>query len=270
MEKRRTGVLVFGASNVLFTDAGLDASLFELLRRELETRAPAVEWDLLAAEVPPARVMAQRTLDLVTEHGATAAYYMPSSSYFAYDFVIARVRRRYPWAAGLVDRLSGGLKEAAGGEFEGATGARGSLFRAPRRLAEAVIGAEPYIRTEFAIENTVTTMRRLAAIEGFRLVARQPFTRIKTDPGKLEKYLERIDRYAVALRQSCDEAGFVCYSLPAYMEGFGVEPVYVADQIHMTLETRRYEARAAAEHLTAALGLDDGSAEVVPDPRASS
>jgi hypothetical protein len=251
VQPRAITVLVFGASNVLYSDAGPENSLFALIEKELRSHARDVEWKLVAAEIPPARNMAERTLAAVHEHGATAAYYMPSSTYFAYDFVIARVRRRYPWAAGLVSTLGGGIKGAAGGEFEGAAGARGLLFRLPRRVADALIGAEPHIRTEHAIENTVTTMRRLAAIEGFYLVAREPFTRIRTSPKKLEKYLERIARYRAALRDACDTAGFACYSLPDYMARHGLEPLYVADQVHMTLETRRFEARAAAEHLLA-------------------
>lgn len=257
MQKPRVAVLVFGASNVLFSDAGPDASLFAFIKQELESKAPRVDWELLAAEIPPARNMAARTMELVTRHGAMVAYYMPSSTYFAYDFVVARVRRRYPWAQGFVAKFGGGLKEAAGGQFEGAEGLRGQLFRIPRRFAEAVIGAEPYIRTEHAIDNTVTTIQRLAEIEGFSLVAREPFTRIRTDPAKLEKYLQRIGQYAAALREACESHGFRCYSLPAYMAQYGLEPLYVADQVHMTLETRRYEAKAAAEHLLA--GLADRS-----------
>jgi hypothetical protein len=253
MSQQPISLLVFGASNVLFTDAGPEASLFELIRQELESRAPDVAWKLSAAEVPPARNMPDRVLDIVRREGAIGAYYMPSSTYFAYDFVIARVRRRYPWAAGLVARLGGGLKAAAGGEYEGASSARGELFRWPRAVAERLIGAEPYIRTDHAIQNTVETVNRLSRIEHFVLVAREPFTRIKTDPDKLRIYLERIDRYAAALRAACEAAGFCCYSLPRYMAKFGLEPLYVADQIHMTLETRRYEARAAAEHLLAGL-----------------
>lgn len=258
MQRLRVGVLVFGASNVLYSDAGPDASLFAFIKKELETARPDVAWELVAGEVPPARNMAVRTMELVERHGVTAAYYMPSSTYFAYDFVIARVRRRYPWARGFVAKLGSGLKEAAGGQFEGAGGFRGQLFRIPRRIAEAVVGAEPYIRTDRAIENTVTTIQRLAEIEGFVFVAREPFTRIRTDPAKLEKYLQRIGLYAAALREECGSHGFHSYSLPDYMAAYGVEPLYVGDQVHMTLETRRYEAKAAAEHLLVGLQVEQG------------
>ena len=264
MQKQRVALLVFGASNVLFSDAGPDASLFAFIKQELRATASDVEWELLAAEIPPSRNMAARTVELVNRHGVTAAYYMPSSTYFAYDFVVARVRHRYPWAQGFVAKFGGGLKEAAGGEFEGADGLRGQLFRIPRRFAEAFIGAEPYIRTEHAIDNTVTTMQRLAEIEGFSLVAREPFTRIRTDAAKLEKYRDRIARYAAALRTACGEAGFTWYSLPGYMAQHGVEPLYISDQVHMTLETRRWEARAAAEHLVASLASSLGATAGAP------
>lgn len=255
MAERLVNVLVFGASNVLFSDAGPEASLFALLGATLESQAPEISWHLVAAEIPPARNMAARTLEAVRTSGATAAYYMPSSSYFAYDFVVARVRRRYPWALGLVERLGGGLKEAAGGQFEGATGPRGLLYRVPHLVAEKVIGAEPYIRTDYAIQNTVSTLRQLAELDDFVLVAREPFTRVRTHPAKLRRYLDRIDNYAAALRQCCAEFGFICYSLPDYMAAKGMEPLYVEDQIHLTLETRQQEAEAAAEHLLRALAL---------------
>ncbi len=258
MQRPRVGILIFGASNVLYSDAGPEASLFALVKQELEAKRPDIEWDLVSGEIPPARNMPARTLDLVREHGATAAYYMPSSTYFAYDFVIARVRRRYPWAQGLVARFGEGLKEAAGGEYEGADGVRGQIFRVPRRLAEAVIGAEPYISTDHAIDNTVATIQRLAKVEGFFLVAREPFTRIRTNPAKLERYLARIAVYASALRQACERHGFDCYSLPEYMAGYGREPLYVGDQIHMTFETRRFEAKAAAERLVVGVATGYG------------
>jgi hypothetical protein len=268
VEPKAITVLVFGASNVLYSDAGPEDSLFALIEKELRSAAPDIDWKLVAAEIPPARNMADRAVATVRDTGATAAYYMPSSTYFAYDFVIGRVRRRYPWAAGFASRLGGGIKSAAGGEFEGVAGPRGLLYRLPHRLAEAVIGAEPYIRTEHAIENTVTTMRRLAEIDGFYLVAREPFTRIRTSPKKLAKYLERIARYRHALREACAAAGFACYSLPDYMAQFGLEPLYVDDQIHMTLETRRYEARAAAGHLLARLAAPPESANATAQRRA--
>ena len=159
-------VMLLGSSGMTWTDTGPSGTLPKLLEAELSRRVPGVVWLCDGVEIPPARNMAARVRAEVESHRPAVVVLGPSGSYYTYDSVIARVRRRWPRLFGLSKSLGEGLKAASGSGIQGSSSPRGLLFRAPQALAARVIGAEPYMKVEHAIANAREALEYAAAQEG--------------------------------------------------------------------------------------------------------
>ena len=167
-------ILLLGASGMLFTDTGPSGTLPALLVAELTRREPGIAWFCDAVEIPPARNMPDRVTAALDAHHPDVVVLSASSSYFTYEYVSATVRRRWPKLFSLVSDVSTGLREASGGGFEGGRSARGWLFRAPRWLGRRLIGAEPFMKVENAIENTRASIDVVTARGGIVTIFKHP------------------------------------------------------------------------------------------------
>jgi hypothetical protein len=240
MQNRK--ILMLGSSGITWTDRGPSGTLPNLVIAELSRRRPEVGWSSVAVEIPPAREMPERVAAAVQAHAPDVAVFAPASSYFTYDSVSARVRRKWPWLFRPSRSVADGLRGASGGGMQGGASARGWLFRAPRLAADRLIGAEPYMKVEHAIANVLGAIAVLTARPGLAIVCKLP--RISTDlpPEKLAIYKARLDEFLDALKQRCDEDGISYYSIADAAWAAGGEPERVGDGLHASLATRTADA----------------------------
>jgi hypothetical protein len=247
---------------MVFTDTGPDGTLPALLRGELSARAPG-EWQCLGFEAPPARNMPASVAALLDEHSPAAVLIAFSASYFTYDFVIARVRRRWPRAYPLFSRLTGGVKVASGGGWAGGDSLRGAIFKLPQAAAKAVIGAEPYIKLDHAIENARLALETAAGRPGLVIGCKLPTMNQDLSPEEYVRYKPRLSAFLDAILATCAQRGVFTYDIQQEMLAAGAQERRVDDGLHGDLATRTWEARFLAERFLERLGSARGSASAV-------
>jgi len=239
-------ILLLGASGVVFTDTGPSGSLASLLAAELSRRSPERDWTAAAREIPPARDMPDRVRAAVAAGRPDAVVLAVSASYFTYEYVSARVRRRWPLLYRLARSIGDALRSASGGGFEGSASARGWLFRLPRTAARAVVGAEPYMKVENAIANSRASLAFLVEEARLPVLFKLPTMSRELEPAVAARYEARRQQYNAAIRDTCARYGVLCYDLREVMAAEGKEDERVADGLHSTLATRRWEANFLA------------------------
>jgi hypothetical protein len=240
-------LLLFGTSNVVFTETGPEDTLPGLTERELKRLAPQHDWTCIPAHLPPSRDMAERAMEHVDTHRPDAAYLCLSASYFVYEQVSDRIRRRWPRVYKVIGGASDGVKEAAGGEFDGSAGVRGLLFRGPRWLAERAIGVEPLVRPEHATANMKRTVAMLAEKTGVPVIFRWSFLSPRPASRNPIKYRRVLDEFNAAIVEECERHGFGHYDLIERMTAAGRAPTQVADGVHQDIASRAFEASVVAD-----------------------
>lgn len=235
-------VLLLGSSGMVFTDTGPSGMLPNLLREELAGREPRIRWECEAAEVPPGRDMQARVAAAIDRDDVVAVVLAISASYFAYDYVVARVRRRWPRLYPLARRLAGEVKLASGGGFAGGSSVRGALFNGPRYLASRVLGAEPYMRLDHVIPNTIASLDTIARRQGIVAVCKLPSMNQGLAEAEAARYRPRVDQFDREVGAACQDLGVFVYDLQAAMAEAGLMEVRVDDGLHADLATRRWDA----------------------------
>jgi len=261
-------VLLLGSSGMVYTDTGSDGSLPNLLAAELTQRTPSATWIGCAVEIPPARDMASRVAEAVQKHRPDAVVLATSASYVTYDYIVARVRRRWPRLFGAVRALSSGLKALSGPGFEGSSTARGWLFRAPRWFALQVVGEEPYMRVAHAGSNVRAALDYLADQAGLVTICKLPTMSAEVSQRKERVYQERLREFQSAMRETCEERGIPFYELREAMAADGKQEERVSDGLHSSLATRRWDAAFMAELILEGLSRRSGSRQAEADSRA--
>jgi hypothetical protein len=254
-----TNVLLLGASGMLFSDAGPEATLGALLQRELSSRRGEVDWRCFAEEIPPARDMAARVAAAVEHRPPAAVVLAISASYFTYDYVVARVRRRWPRLYPLARRLTGETQRVAGAGIQGSDSLRGELFRLPRRFATAVVGAEPYMKVEHAVENTVAALDVLRGLPGVITLCDLPRMNTRLPADDMARYRPRLQRFVEAVSAACKERSIYAYDLEQEMARAGLRAARVADGLHSDLPTRQWQAAFIADRILERLPRQEGA-----------
>jgi hypothetical protein len=253
---------------MLFSDTGPSGVMSSLLRAELDTGAPACEWTCESVEIPPARDMPERVAAAVDEKKPAAVVMSFSASYFTYDFVIARVRRRWPRLYGLTQALTRELRDAAGGGWSGGQSVRGLLYRAPRWLGARLIGAEPFMKVEHAAANACAALSYLAAREEIVVVCKLPAMQVRVPAADLSRYRARLEQFKQAVAATCAGNGISTYELEDALRRAGRNLGIVADGIHADLPTRKFDAGLMAGQILAAGDFPEEQEHQLPRARA--
>jgi hypothetical protein len=240
-----------------FSDSGPEKALPSLLERELKEALPSFDWLVLGEEMPPTRDLHARVAARVEQHEAAVVVLAVSASYFTYDYVAARVRRRWPWLYGLTRTSGDRMRSAAGGGHEG-RGTFAWVYRLPRRLAEFVIGAEPYMKVEHAVANTAAALSYLSAKHGLVAMMRLPFVAEDLPRHAVARYRRRLEESQAPIKALCASHAMHCYDLSEVMRTDGRVATRVADGLHSDYSARAWEAAYLAREIAVAVTVQAG------------
>jgi hypothetical protein len=250
-------VLLLGSSGLTHTDSGPSGAPSALLAAELKHRAPGVEWVCDAATVAPTRNMADRVAAVVERERPDVVLLAPAGTYFTYDYVVVRLRRIAPR---LYDRalwLSRRMKRWAGGGFEGSKSPRGWIFRLPRWLGARLLGMEPHMKVEHAIENTSEALGYLVKQEDVVTLFKLPTISTELSGKRAAEAGLRLNQFHSAMESRCRAHHVPCYEL---REAYGTEGANLAkgrDGAHWPLEIRKWEAGYLAGLILESLGIEE-------------
>lgn len=264
---RRHKVLLIGSSGVTFSESGPADTLAGLLERELTRRAPEAEWECLCFEASPTRNMADVVSATVEREAGDVVLLAPASSYFTYEYVVVRLRRISPRLYARTVAWTTWLKRMAGGGLEGSASPRGWLFRAPRWVGARVLGMEPRMKVEYAIENTTAALRWLVKQESVVTLVKLPTTSFELAGPRASVYLGRLNQFNDALHATCREHHVPCYELREAIGEAGAEARKGSDGSHWPIEVRRWDAGYLAGLVIEQLQLDNRQA-LMPSRRA--
>jgi hypothetical protein len=244
--------LVLGGSNITLGANG--PPLYKLLE-EMLNAADAGEWAVRTAMATPGRSMAQRALAAVREHSPDAVVLAIPAAQFTYEFVVNRIRRRWPWLYRPALIFSQRLKAAAGGAGDENVGPRGLLYRVPEQVALRLIGGEPFVSVEHAIANATEAIEALAGLEDLALVVRQPVGGMRATRARARRYDERLQRFRSAISGVCDRHRITSVDVASRLREAGLRSGFGADGIHLDDATRRFEAGLLTAAILEAGGL---------------
>ena len=250
-------VLFVGSSQLRFQESDAAGSLSELTHRRLAEVHPSASWESFTAVIYPLADMETRVRSLVDLRKPDAVLLYLGSSTFAEAKVEYALRQKYRRLARLAVPFVGAVRSAAGGGTEGSSGARGLIFRFPRKVGRQVFGAAPLVTPEAALQAVDSTIRMLEKRCGGRLLVV-----LSSGTPQVRESAERtarlIEGFNDAVSAICEALG-VRYVHPARcLAGRGADYVLHRDGVHADLQTRRHLSEALAGELLVVLGVPSG------------
>ncbi len=245
-------VLLLGPSGILETEDGATGTMADMLRDSLASLHPEVEWSCRPEVFFVSESMAERAVRIVQRDRPDAVALLIGSPAFADDFVVYRIRRLFPPLFEGSLALSRWIKGLAGGKTEGAAGPRGLIFRLPYRIARRLIGAEPAIALERAIDCAKETVDALVRLEDVALVCRGGIAHPFYSDSEAE-HQRRVGVFNDALRAHCDSRRIPYFVLQSEMEAAGTKVGFLPSGSHLNRSTREFDVRSSASLLAAAL-----------------
>ena len=246
-------VLILGSSNVNFSHDGRHLS--GLVQGRLNA-AGHVDWTVWAEIAHPSRSMAKSAVRLADEHEADVVVVAIAAFPFTYEFVVNRVRRRWPVLYRPVLALSQTMKRVAGGESEPQTSPRSLIYRIPEAVALRLIGGETSITVEHAIENTTAALEALAQLEDTAVIVRLPVGGMRASRARAARYEERLSRFRSAISEVCRHRHMPVVDVAAELRFAGKSRGHGFDGIHLDHETRNFEAELLARAILAAVSTN--------------
>jgi hypothetical protein len=210
--------------------------------------------------MPPTRDLPEKVAAVVEREEPVAAILGFSSSYFVYESVLARVRRRSPFLYEAARPWVARLKDASGPGLAGGSSARGLLFRAPHAIAERLIGAEPFMKLEHAIANARGAMLWLGTHPGLTVLCKLAYLSPTVPAERLATYGARLAAFNEGIIAACDETGIFYYDLKEATAAAGLAFGTTPDGLHADLPSRRFEAAMIAGRILEAAGIDGKAA----------
>lgn len=258
-------VLVLGSSRVTYADSG--APDLAALVADAMQRGTGVGWRCASELLFPTASMAERAGRLVARHDPDAVVLdLPGFAYM-YQSVVTRIRKRWPRLYPGANALMSRLQALSGGGNDGGDSLRGWIFRAPRRLALTVLGAESEISPEEAIAYFTATLETLLRREDLTIICRLP-----TNTWQMPRAIrEEAERRLVVVRRAvtdyCDQHHIPYYDLFQGLADRGLSWGFAEDRIHKDRRTTQVDIEMMTECLAAALDLDPGTARTSPTAR---
>lgn len=245
-------VLILGSSNINYSRDGTP------LDRLLEARlnASGGVWSVTAEIVGQGRSMARTMAVLAEQRQPDALVVALAASAFTYEFVVNRIRRRWPVVYRPALAFSQALKWVAGGDADERTTSRSLIYRIPEAIALRVIGGETSIAVEHAIENTTLALEALSRLERTPLVVRLPVGGMRATGARAASYEARLSRFRSAVSQVCRARLIPVVDVAAELRSAGKSRGHGFDGIHLDHETRSFEAELLARAILAAVPAD--------------
>lgn len=244
-------VLVFGSSQVNYTDSGDSGTTPILMLANLKKLAPETEWVVQSGVVYPNASLVERASQLVERTKPDVILFVPGSNTFAEESVAFSIRKRWPRLYGPAMKLIGSGKAAAGGRAVGSDSARGLLFRLPRAMGRKTFGMAPLIEPKVAHEATRDLFRYLESL-GLPVACRLAMGHHQ-QPEQTETIAARTREFNAMVADECKRLGYHYVSINEAFEARGWDYILGPDNLHETLETRERSSRIWAELVLDAL-----------------
>jgi len=246
-------VLLLGHSSVSYAETGPGDSICDRTEAELNRLAPGLAWhcrtDLLyMTPTMAARVETRLNRDSLPD----AVVLLIGEMHFTRDYVVYRVRERWPRLFRGAVRIAQALTDLGGGGPEGAPSPRGWLFRGPRWLAAKLVGVAPDVRVEEAVALTKQTLDAFLRHEGMQVVfffSHQAFPANVPDA----EAARRRDLYIREISAYCGERMIPAVEQASLLRETGRQINLAADGWHEDADGRQLQASLFAQAVLQAL-----------------
>jgi hypothetical protein len=247
-------VLILGPSNVHFAEPGEEATTtFNLLRNQLARSAPSLDCEVATGFLTYGERMAERAVELIEREQADVTFIQVGTSRLEDTYVVYMIRKRWPSMYPRAMRFAIWLKELSGGGTHGGEGPRGLLFRVPRAIARAIIGAETGYPIDDAIKYTAETVDAVARFED-RSVAIHLMPTTRKSPSRQNR--EMVARFSQEVRQQCANRRVDFLARADYCRELGRGPYFTRQGIYPSLEQRQVDAEAMTAYMLKSLGRE--------------
>jgi len=172
--------------------------------------------------------------------------------HFLHDYVVYRIRQRWPGVYRKAVRLSEMLVSLAGGGPSGAPSMRGWIFRLPRWIGARLIGVAPEVEVEDAVAYTTQTLDALLRAENVHVVLVSSSNSMTPNfPAPEAK--RRRSVYMGEMRRYCRQHTVLLLNPAAVAAGLGTQIRLGRDGWHEDLEGRDLQAWMYAQAVVQAL-----------------
>jgi hypothetical protein len=231
-------VLLIGPSSVPFTESGEEATLANLLRSELASLRPDVEWRAAGVMVFQGPGMAERVRRAFEEHRPDLVVLRLATYHLTHEYVLWKIRARwrhlYPAAAFVDERL----KWLAGGPRDHANTPRPWVYTVPRWLAAATLGTSTSRSAEESVQNALEALDYLLAQEDMFLYLWRSASALTPKKRDTLEHEQNHAAYWKAVLDYADARHIQITSADA-RRMFNVERTKSVDGIHGSLEYRQ-------------------------------
>jgi len=243
-------VLLLGASNLIYTEGAPTATAGAMVERELSAHASAP----LRAEVRPLFLgprMAELAGRYVDQTKPVAVVLTLVSDSFALDVPMAVIRRRWPRLYPLARALADRLKKAARGGVVARP--RSWIYRLPRWAVIKVIGAEPDVPLDVAVDSVKETIDELVRREDLVVICGLSFHEPLRGGGEAIRDQSRVAAFSSVVDDYCRARHVRLYDRRVEARRAGLANLRAPDLDYADLPTRTLEARLIAEWVVAGL-----------------
>lgn len=254
---RKVKVLAMGASTFFFSETTPEETTLNLTKACVEALRPDIEWEFAGASLYLGPGMPSRVAKVVGQEKPDLVMLRPPSVQLVQDFVVHRIRERWP---GLYNRsvwFSEILNRLAGGGPAGTEGPRGWIFRVPRWFMVKLIGVAPALRVEEAIEVVRETLEGLARLEDVQVVYVLPGTTMEPNIPAAEARRRR-DRFATGVGAICKEKGMLLVNPEEEYRLRGIVRGKAIDGWHPGVDDRRIDGDILGEYVASYVGSGEG------------
>jgi hypothetical protein len=251
-------VHLMGPSTLLYSDTTPQESLMGLTEAALVRLGPDVDWACSASVLYLAPGMAARVGKVVAAESPDLILLRPPDMQFLQDYVVFKVRERWPPLYRPAARLAQWLNDLAGGGPDGAPKWQGWLFRGPRAAMTRLIGVAPAMRVGGALDAVRETLDLLRANEDLAIIYSLPMPTLPPNIPAVEAQRRR-EAFAAAVTAYCSEKQIPCLDPGAVRRAAGLQAGLAGDRWHPDLENRRFDASVIAR---AIIQARDGATEL--------
>ncbi len=244
-------IIIFGPSTLFFSDTAPEDTSLKLTQKALEELRPQVDWDCSGSVLYLSPNMAARVLATVRKERPEVVLLNLPSLQLMQDYVVYRVRERWPGLYRASVSLSQWLLDVGGGGPQGAPWLRGWVFRGPRWLMTKLIGVAPSIRVDEAVQCVRETLDGLLRIEDLHVIYFLPSGAVPPNIPAAEAS-RRSGAFAQGVSSYCRERRIPWLDQVEARGRAGIVRRLGKDRWHFDLENRQFAARLAAEAIAQA------------------
>jgi hypothetical protein len=247
-----SSVLILGHSSMTFAEFPDGQSLLDRTAAELARLRPDVAWRCESELLYISSGMAGYVLRRIDGKIPDIAVMRVAEMHFLHDYVVYRIRRRWPAMYRTAIRVSETLVNLAGGGPSGTPSMRGWIFRVPRWIGAKLIGVAPEVEVDDAVAYTTQTLGVLLRKESTHVVLVSSSNSMTPNIPASEAERRR-SYYMGEIRRYCREHTVLVLDPGAVAAGLDTRIRLGPDRWHEDIEGRDLQARMYAQAIVQAL-----------------